>query len=374
MQKRRLWIGLSCIVLLILVGLGSFFFFFPAQVSSTFGKPDVSLSMGQVRRLAVSLYLQRGQLTRAKQADSAEPQEFQIQPGESAAQISTRLAQSGFIESDQNFLNYLIYKGYDRILQSGTYFFSAAQTPLELAAAMIDPTPEDVDFVILPGMRLEEIANLIPTSGLSFSSDELLALIQSRTGITLPEVYREASDLEGLILAGKYTILRVASAQEFLQDLIDQSAAQFTPDVVDAFVKQGLTPYQAIIVASLVEREAIQPAEKPAIASVFLNRLKVGMPLQSDPTVQYALGWNGQSNTWWKTPLTRADLEVNSPYNTYRVNGLPPAPICSVSVESLIAVAFPERTDYYYFRSACDGSGTHVFAESYGEHQSNACR
>ena len=374
MQKRRLWIGLSCIVLLILVGLGSFFFFFPAQVSSTFGKPDVSLSMGQVRRLAVSLYLQREQLTRAKQADSAEPQEFQIQPGESAAQISTRLAQSGFIESDQNFLNYLIYKGYDRILQSGTYFFSAAQTPLELAAAMIDPTPEDVDFVILPGMRLEEIANLIPTSGLSFSSDELLALIQSRTGITLPEVYREASDLEGLILAGKYTILRVASAQEFLQDLIDQSAAQFTPDVVDAFVKQGLTPYQAIIVASLVEREAIQPAEKPAIASVFLNRLKVGMPLQSDPTVQYALGWNGQSNTWWKTPLTRADLEVNSPYNTYRVNGLPPAPICSVSVESLIAVAFPERTDYYYFRSACDGSGTHVFAESYGEHQSNACR
>lgn len=374
MQKRRLWIGLSCIVLLILVGLGSFFFFFPAQVSSTFGKPDVSLSMGQVRRLAVSLYLQREQLTRAKQADSAEPQEFQIQPGESAAQISTRLAQSGFIESDQNFLNYLIYKGYDRILQSGTYFFSAAQTPLELAAAMIDPTPEDVDFVILPGMRLEEIANLIPTSGLSFSSDELLALIQSRTGITLPEVYREASDLEGLILAGKYTILRVASAQEFLQDLIDQSAAQFTPDVVDAFAKQGLTPNQAIIVASLVEREAIQPAEKPAIASVFLNRLKVGMPLQSDPTVQYALGWNGQSNTWWKTPLTGADLEVNSPYNTYRVNGLPPAPICSVSVESLIAVAFPERTDYYYFRSACDGSGTHVFAESYEEHQSNACR
>lgn len=374
MQKRRLWIGLSCIVLLILVGLGSFFFFFPAQVSSTFGKPDVSLSMGQVRRLAVSLYLQREQLTRAKQADSAEPQEFQIQPGESAAQISTRLAQSEFIESDQNFLNYLIYKGYDRILQSGTYFFSAAQTPLELAAAMIDPTPEDVDFVILPGMRLEEIANLIPTSGLSFSSDELLALIQSRTGITLPEVYREASDLEGLILAGKYTILRVASAQEFLQDLIDQSAAQFTPDVVDAFAKQGLTPNQAIIVASLVEREAIQPAEKPAIASVFLNRLKVGMPLQSDPTVQYALGWNGQSNTWWKTPLTGADLEVNSPYNTYRVNGLPPAPICSVSVESLIAVAFPERTDYYYFRSACDGSGTHVFAESYEEHQSNACR
>lgn len=374
MQKRRLWIGLSCIVLLILVGLGSFFFFFPAQVSSTFGKPDVSLSMGQVRRLAVSLYLQREQLTRAKQADSAEPQEFQIQPGESVAQISTRLAQSGFIENDQNFLNYLIYKGYDRILQSGTYFFSAAQTPLELAASMIDPTPEDVDFVILPGMRLEEIANLIPTSGLSFSSDELLALIQSRTGITLPEVYREASDLEGLILAGKYTILRVASAQEFLQDLIDQSAAQFTPDVVDAFAKQGLTPNQAIIVASLVEREAIQPAEKPAIASVFLNRLKVGMPLQSDPTVQYALGWNGQSNTWWKTPLTGADLEVNSPYNTYRVNGLPPAPICSVSVESLIAVAFPERTDYHYFRSACDGSGTHVFAESYEEHQSNACR
>jgi UPF0755 protein len=160
---------------------------------------------------------------------------------------------------------------------------------------------------------------------------------------------------------------------DFRQYVVDQTAAQFTPEVINAFAQQGLAPYQAITLASLVEREAIQPDEKTTIASVFLNRLLVNMPLQSDPTVQYALGWDEQTQTWWKTPLTSADLEVDSPYNTYRYNGLPPTPICSVSIDSLIAVAFPLQTDYFYFRSACDESGYHVFAESYSEHQSNAC-
>lgn len=109
------------------------------------------------------------------------------------------------------------------------------------------------------------------------------------------------------------------------------------------------------------------------IASVFLNRMEAGMLLQSDPTVQYAIASTQSAPDWWKVPLSSADLQVDSLYNTYIYNGLPPTPICAVSVDSLIAIAIPLQSDYYYFRSACDGSGFHVFARDYSEHQSNAC-
>lgn len=371
MLRWNVLFGIFLLVLLILLGL--FFIYFPFQTAGVFGEPDVSLSLNQTNRLAVVLFFQHEELTTPMREGAQESQEFQVLAGDSASQVSTKLAQAGLIPDEQVFLNYLIYKGYDRILQSGTYFFSTAQPPVELAAAMIDPTPEDVRFVILPGMRLEEIVRLIPTSGLNFSSDDLLALIESKAGLVLPEIFKDAPNPEGLILAGEYEIMRDTSPLNFLQYLIDQSAAQFTPEVIDAFTRQGLTPYQAITLASIIEREAVQPDEKATIASVFLNRLLVNMPLQSDPTVQYALGWDEQTQTWWKTPLTSADLEVDFPYNTYRFNGLPPTPICSVGIDSLIAVAFPQKTNYYYFRAACDGSGTHVFAESYDEQKANVC-
>ncbi len=368
------WISILGIILGILLVCSYILLdFFPSQAAVNFGTASKDLSEYQIARLAVRLFFNQKTLTSSKQSNSGEPREFQVQMGDSAAQVSQKLAQAGLIDDEESFLNYLIYKGYDRILQSGTYNLSPAQTPIEIAGTMIDTTPEDVRFVILPGMRLEEIAQLIPTSGLSFSSEEFLSVANSKAGLTLPAIFQDAPNLEGLILAGDYEVQRDSNAVEFIQSLIDQTAAQFTPEVIEAFSQQGLTPYQAITLASIVEREAVKDEEKATIASVFLNRLTVSMSLQSDPTVQYALGWDEQTQTWWKNPLTGADLSVNSPYNTYIVNGLPPTPICSVSIDSLIAVAFPQQTTYFYFRSACDGSGTHVFAESYSEQQSNTC-
>jgi len=370
---KKLLLALGILLLLSISALFLFFFFIPSQTAEVFGAAGENLGVYQKIQLEVRLYFKRGVLTEPAVLNSSTVQEFQVQQGDSAAQISENLAGAGLVADESSFLNYLIYKGYDRILQSGTYFLSPAQTPLEIAAAMLDPTPEDVDFVILSGLRLEEIAQLIPTSGLDFSDDDFLALVNSRVGLTLPSIFQDVPDLEGLFFAGKYEIQRDSSVVEFVQNLIDQTAAQFSPEVIAAFSQQGLTPYQAITLASIIEREAVHDEEKPTIASVFLNRLLVNMALQSDPTAQYALGWDEQSQSWWKTPLTAADLSVFSPYNTYMVNGLPPTPICSVSIDSLIAVAFPQQTNYFYFRSACDGSGYHVFAETYSEQQSNAC-
>jgi UPF0755 protein len=139
------------------------------------------------------------------------------------------------------------------------------------------------------------------------------------------------------------------------------------------FERQGLDVYAAVTLASIVERESIDASEMPLIASVFLNRLAIGMNLDADSTAQYALGYNEGQNTWWTNPLGASDLQVESPYNTYRFPGLPPGPIANPGWNALRAVAFPAQTPYYYFRAACDGSGKHLFAETYAEHLQNAC-
>jgi UPF0755 protein len=106
---------------------------------------------------------------------------------------------------------------------------------------------------------------------------------------------------------------------------------------------------------------------------VFYNRLKAGANLASDPTVQYALGYNQDQATWWTNPLSQQDLQVDSPYNTYLYPSLPPGPISNPGLAALEAVAFPADTPYFYFRAACDNSGRHVFAKTYDEHLANAC-
>jgi UPF0755 protein len=130
---------------------------------------------------------------------------------------------------------------------------------------------------------------------------------------------------------------------------------------------------QAVILASIVERESIQNEEMAWIASVFINRLNIGMTLGSDPTVQYALGYDSLNQTWWKNPLNLDDLKFDSAYNTYLYAGLPPAPISNPSLSALNAVAFPESSPYYYFQARCDGSGYHSFAVTFEEHLANGC-
>ena len=125
--------------------------------------------------------------------------------------------------------------------------------------------------------------------------------------------------------------------------------------------------------ASIIQREAIVPEEQPTIASVFINRLVAGMPLETDPTIQYALGFNKGLNTWWKVPLSVDDLVVISPYNTYQNRGLPPGPICNPSLSALQAVANPAQTPYLYFRARCDNSHLHSFSETYQQHLNNGC-
>jgi UPF0755 protein len=135
-----------------------------------------------------------------------------------------------------------------------------------------------------------------------------------------------------------------------------------------------MTLYNVVKLASIVEREAVLDEERPVIASVYLNRLREGVKLEADPTVQYAMGYQADTGQWWNLNLTADDYHtVDSPYNTYLYPGLPPGPISNPGISSIMAVIYPADTVYFFFRVACDSSGRHNFTESYEEHVQNAC-
>ena len=122
---------------------------------------------------------------------------------------------------------------------------------------------------------------------------------------------------------GKYTFLRTTSADDLVSALLERFTSELTPELQAGFTQHGLTVFQAVTLASIIQREAVVETEMPMIASVFYNRLAAGMLLQSDPPVQYALGYNATQGTWWTNPLSLDDLKVDSPYNTYVHSGLP---------------------------------------------------
>jgi UPF0755 protein len=217
---------------------------------------------------------------------------------------------------------------------------------------------------------MEEIAASLPTSGLDISPEAFLAAAKSP-----PQVLAlSSSTMEGFFLPDSYILPRSTTVNQLLEAIARNFALHLSDDLRAGFAAQGLDVYQAVTLASIVERESIHDEEMTLIASVFINRLNIGMTLGSDPTVQYALGYNAIQNTWWTNPLSFDDLKFDSPYNTYIYAGLPPAPIANPSLEALQAVAFPEVSPYYYFQAKCDGSGYHTFAVTFEEHLANGCQ
>ncbi len=377
MNKQKSLI--SCVIL-ILVGAcvfvtlgGSILLGIQNRATQTFGEPTTGLNRQQRIYLSTQLMLQENKLILPAQS-LTDPQPFRIELGEATASILRRLESEGFIPSAEALRTYMVYKGIDTTLQAGDYQISPSMTPIEIAYALQDAVPSSVNFTILAGWRLEEIAQSLPTSGLNITPHEFL--IATRSGIypTSPSYSVPASaSLEGFLSPDTYQFRRDVPINEFINTILGNFNQKLTADIQQGYNRQGLTPYEGVILASIVEREAVVPEEMPLIASVFLNRMAIDMKLDSDPTVQYAIGYNQAQKTWWTNPLSLDDLQFDSPYNTYRYPGFPPGPIANPSLDALKAVAFPAQTPYYYFRAACDNSGRHLFAETFREHVGNEC-
>ena len=342
------------------------------RAEQQFGPPRPGISASQRLFLSTTLVTQSNDLLQPTYPGSPMVT-FEIALGESIPSITGRLWDAGLISDPGAFRAYLQYTGMDTSLQAGEYSLSAGMTPVEIAHALQTTPSGAAGLTILAGWRIEEVAAALPTTGLEITSDEFLqaALIQPQ-GYTFSGQIPFATT-EGFLMPGTYELERQVTANQLIATILANFEASVSSDLRAGFDQQGLSLYQAVTLASIIEREAIVDDEMPLIASVFYNRLAIGERLAADPTVQYAIGYNQSQGLWWTNPLSLQDLEYNSPYNTYVYTGLPPGPICNPGLTALSAVAFPAETPYYYFRAACDGSGQHLFARTFAEHLENAC-
>ncbi len=299
--------------------------------------------------------------------------ELHVPEGATAQSVIDELVEAGVVRNGLLLRNYMQYRGLDLGVQAGSYQVSGAMTVRELAATLQQARPPEIVLTVVEGWRLEQIAEAVGRAGLPYGPAEfVLAASSIPTDHPLAPELPGGMSLEGFLFPDTYRLEPNGTVEDLVNSMLDTFQLRVTGEQLQAFGAQGLILYEAVTLASIVEREAVVPEERPLIAAVFLRRLRTGLPLESDPTVQYALGLQ-PGGEWWKSPLTLVDLEIASPYNTYRVGGLPPGPISNPGLASLEAVAAPAETTYLYFRAACDGSGRHSFAETFEQHLLNAC-
>jgi len=365
---------LVIVLVILLVALIGTLIGVPAIAAKSFGPADRSLNPILRAHYAITLLRAKDELLTGAQ-DSNFPRKFRIEPDESVEALCRRLEDEAYTSSGSLFCTYLVYSGLDRKIQSGTFTLKPELNSIEIAHTITNPEARDIAFYIYPGWRLEEIAASIDLSGFEFSGEEFLAYTFAppdsiRAQLQLPA----QASLEGYLYPGEYSLEPHIDLESTIEVFLSNFRAHMqSPELLEGISAQQLTFHEALTLASIIERETRADEEKATIASVFYNRLAEGMRLQTDPTVQYALGFDEIEQTWWKTQLTEADMQVDSPYNTYLYAGLPPGPISNPSLASLEAVAFPAQTPYFYFRAKCDGSGTHAFSVTYEEHLNNAC-
>lgn len=298
-----------------------------------------------------------------------------VEPDQSIQALCATLEQRNLVASASLTCTYLVYSGKDRNIQPGNYTVLIGLNGIEVADLVSDVTRRDKQFIIYAGWRLEEIAMMIDGLGLTFDSTDFLKLTTAP-----PDSCREQLEipqwmsLEGYFFPGNYSMKPDISLQDFVAEILTRfKTTALTNEFVVQLQQSGLTLHQAITMASIIQRETLAEEEMPMIASVFYNRLAIGMLLETDPTVQYALGYDATKSTWWQSPLTYTNLEINSPYNTYRNPGLPPGPISNPSLAALKAAVAPAVTDFLFFRAKCDGSLTHNFSKTYEEHLNFGC-
>ncbi len=339
-----------------------------------------SARMSNLDRWALSTYLDLLRSTDISQPASSDPtpQTFIVEPGESVTSIAKRLQNQGLIRDADLFRMYARLRGLDNTIRAGQFTLRPNMNIEQIALALQRSTAVEVQVTIPEGRRREEIADLLEQQ-LGISADEFRALTSRASAYDYPflkNLPRDAT-LEGYLFPDTYRLPENPTAQDVILRMLDNFGQKVAPLLEQyAAAGGGWTSHELITLASIVEREAVIPEERPVIASVYFNRLRVGQPLQADPTTQYALGYQADQGTWWKRGLTLEDLRYADPggYNTYVYPTLPPGPIANPGLSSIQAVLQPAQTNFFYFVASCNGDGSHQFSVTFAEHQSKLCR
>jgi len=294
-----------------------------------------------------------------------------VKDGESAKDIAVALQDAGVIQSARLFRVLVAFMGIEQTLVAGDYEFDKGMVTLTVIDRIHNGITAPIMVTIPEGLRIEEVGALLEKKGVVSASDFVTAA--KKTDYNFPFLQGLSNgSLEGYLFPATYGFSRSVTAEQAVEQMLTAFRDKVVPEVQPQAASTGLTMNQIITLASIVEREAVKPEERPLIASVFVNRIKVGMALQADPTVQYAVAADPQSvarNGYWKQQLSRTDLQVVSPYNTYVTTGLPPGPIAAPGLDSIKAVLQPAHTNYLFF--VAKGDGSHAFAETLDEQLQN---
>lgn len=286
----------------------------------------------------------------------------EIAPGSSPQAMGRALTDAGVVANPAAFRVAVWLRGAGRRLQAGEYRFDRPMTPGEVVDKIVrgDVFLRPVTF--REGLTIRQMAAVFEERGFGSQRDFIAA---AGNGALVRELDPDAKDLEGYLFPDTYTLPRRTTADQLVARMVARFDKALTPEIRSAAAARGLSIRELVTLASLVEKETAKAEERPLVAAVYSNRVRIGMGLQCDPTVIYALERAGR----YTGNLTRADLQFDSPYNTYRYAGLPPGPIAAPGQASLAAAAAPADVPYLYFVSRNDGS--HAFAASLDEHNRN---
>jgi len=387
MRRRLTWLALVLILAVMVVLLVGAGWFIHDRVTGGLlhlkearGEPPPLVRPALPRRQGedvihrlLGLYL----LVRAKElnqpAGEGNAVAFTVQPGETTAIVAARLREEELIRDADLFRLYMRYHSLDRCLEAGDYELSPSMTIPQVAERLKRAQAKEIVVTVPEGWRVEQIAALLNQESV-LPGKEFLAL--AREGDFAHPFLRDrppGATLEGYLFPDTYRLPVEASAPDLIERMLENFDRRATYQMRQDAAAQGLSLFQVLTLASIVEREGVLREELPLIASVYRNRLDQGMKLDADPTVQYALGFQPATGQWWKRPMLLEEYaQVGSPYNTYLHRGLPPGPICNPGLAAIEAVIYPATSDYLFFvRNDVADDGSHIFARTLEEHQRN---
>jgi UPF0755 protein len=307
---------------------------------------------------AAAKWLQRELETPYFNAPSGETY-IDIPRGAKPREVTDLLVKNGILHSHLPFIIYLRAANLGRRIQAGEYRFNKPATPEQIAKRLIRGDVYFRSITVPEGLTAGETIELLAKNGLGKPADFRKALLKTDW---IVDIYPEARTLEGYLFPETYRFGRKDNPEKIIRTMVNQFRLKLAGILKQTPQSSGLSVSKAIILASMIEKEVKKPEEGPLVASVFINRLKRGIPLACDPTIVYALKTAGVYNG----NIRKADLAMESPYNSYIHPNLPPGPISNPGAAALRSALNPASTDYFYYVSRNDG--THQFSKNYQSH------
>ena len=381
MRRIRRWLAIMSTIFVIALVVGIFVLIYIALAPQGDDGGSLLVTTRQfptpisAEDIPLGVYLQQHQAElNAPASNDPTPVGFTIVPGELPTDVAVRLQQQGLVKDADLFVNLVKYLHVGTKIQAGDFSLRRTMTMYEIAEALQHGRARTVVITIRPGWRAEEIAGYLATLNLvNYSKDNFSQLVKNGKydyAFLRDRPKGAPASIEGFLFPETYNVPFDISTDVLITLMLDTFDQRVTDKMRQKAATAKMTLHEEVTLASIVEREAVVANERHVIASVYLNRLKKKMFLQSDPTAQYALGYQSATKQWWKIPVTIEELSsAKSPYNTYLNPGLPPAPICNPSLSAITAALEPAQTEYLFFYSKGDGS--HVFAKTYEEHLQN---